>query len=161
MKIEKTYQLLREVQDMEIPTSNTIKGKQVHQTFRNALTTKIKQAFYADCMQELTDDEGGLFPYLTKDGVIIEIPNASIADALDAEDLGSGALSLEIKFAIKNLECDANELADEYNFKLAQEAERAAKNERDKQIRIERERKSREMREKKKTKLYESVNYDN
>ena len=159
MKIEKTYQLLQEIQKMDMPISNTIKGKQIHQTFRNNLTAKIKQMFYEDCMQSMANGDEGIFPYLAKDGVIIEIPNASVVDCLEADDLGSGAISLEIKFAIKNLDCDANELADEYSFKLAQDAERAAKAEKDKQAKIERDRKNRELREKKKQKMYDMAFY--
>ena len=159
MQLTKTKELLNSICDMEMPISNTMKGKQIHQTFRNNLTARIKSAFYEDCMQAMANDEEGIFPYLTREGVIIEIPNSSVADCLDANDLGSGAISLEVKFAIKGLDCDANELADEYSFKLAQDAAKAEKAEREKQAKIERDRKTREMREKKRQRLEDAVKY--
>lgn len=152
MKLTKTKELLDKICEMEIPVSETLKGKLVHQTFRNKLTTQIKETIYEDLADSLLS-EGNILPYLTKEGVILEVPNESVANSMLPDDLGSGAISIELSVTIKSLDTDANELADEYNFAKQQAAEKARKAEKDKQAKIERDRKARELKDKKKAKL--------
>ena len=117
MELKEFTNLLLEMQEMEMPISDTTKGKQVQQTYRNNLTAKLLEALYKDCEQGFLG-ETDIIPYLIKGGVILEVPNSSVADSLTANDLGSGALSIELNVTIKSLETDAQELADDYVFKL-------------------------------------------
>lgn len=156
MKLTKTKELLDKICEMEIPISDTLKGKLVHQTFRNKLTTQLKETLYEDFAESLLT-EGTILPYLTKDGVILELPNDTVADNISPDDLGSGAISIEFSVTIKSLDTDANELAEEYNFVKQQAAEKARKAEKDKQAKIERDRKAREFKERKKAKLEEAM----
>jgi hypothetical protein len=119
MQLKEFTNLLLDMQEMEMPISDTTKGKQVQQTFRNNLTSKLLEALYKDCEQSFLG-ETDIIPYLIKGGVILEVPNASVADSLGENDLGSGALSIELNVTIKNLDTDAQELADDYAFKLEQ-----------------------------------------
>lgn len=156
MKLTKTKALLDKICGMEIPISDTLKGKLVHQTFRNKLTVQLKETLYEDFAESLLA-EGNILPYLTKDGVILELPNETVADNISPDDLGSGAISIEFSITIKSLDTDANELAEEYNFVKQQAAEKARKAEKDKQAKIERDRKAREFKERKKAKLEEAM----
>lgn len=156
MKLTKTEELLNKICEMEIPISDTLKGKLVHQTFRNKLTTQLKETLYEDFADALLA-EGRILPYLTKDGVIVEVPNESVADNVSPNDLGSGAISIEFSVTIKSLDTDANELAEEHNFKKRSDAAKAEKAAKEKQAKIERDRKMREAKEKKRAKLEELV----
>lgn len=157
MQLTKTKELLDKIMEMQIPISDTMKGKLVHQTFRNKLTLQLKEALYEDFSNTLLS-EGTILPYLTKEGVIVEVPNASVADNITPDDLGSGAISIEFSVTIKSLDTDANELAEEYNFKKRSDAAKAEKAAKEKQAKIERDRKIREARDKKRAKLEELVN---
>lgn len=156
MQLTKTKELLDKIISMDIPVSDTLKGKLVQQTFRNKLTTQLKETLYVDLADYLLSD-GTILPYLTKEGVIIEVPNESIADSMGPNDLGSGALSIEFSITIKSLDTDANELAEDYSIKKRNDAAKAEKAAKEKQAKIERDRKMRELKERKKAKLEELV----
>ena len=156
MELKEFTKLLIDIQELEMPISETTKGKQVHQTYRNNLTNKLLEALYKDCEQGFLGDTD-IVPYLIKGGVILEVPNASVADSLNANDFGSGALSIELNVTIKNLETDAQELADDYALKLENDKQRKEKAERDKQIQIEKTRKMRELKEKQRVRLNEAI----
>ena len=156
MQLTKTKELLDKIMEMEIPISDTMKGKLVQQTFRNKLTAQLKEALYTDFADALLGGDA-ILPYLTKEGVIVEVPNESVADNMSPDDLGSGAISIEFSVTIKNLNTDANELAEEYNFKKRSDAAKAEKAAKEKQAKIDRDRKMREAKDKKRAKLEELV----
>lgn len=156
MQLKEFTNLLLDMQEMEMPISDTTKGKQVQQTFRNNLTSKLLEALYKDCEQSFLG-ETDIIPYLIKGGVILEVPNASVADSLGENDLGSGALSIELNVTIKNLDTDAQELADDYAFKLESDKQKKEKAEKEKQIQIEKTRKLRELKQRKRDKLAEAI----
>lgn len=156
MQLKEFTDLLLDIQEMEMPISETTKGKQVQQTFRNNLTNKLLEALYKDCEQNFLGDTD-IIPYLIKGGVILEVPNASVADSLGENDLGSGALSIELNVTIKNLDADAKELADDYAFKLEVDRQKKEKAEKDKQIQIEKTRQLRALKQRKHDKLAEAI----
>ena len=156
MELKEFTNLLNAIQEMELPISDTVKGKQVQQTFRNNLTVKLLEALYKDCEQGFLGDTE-IVPYLVKGGVILEVPNNSVADSLGANDLGSGALSIELNVTIKNLDADAKELADDYAFKLEVDRQKKEKAEKDKQIQIEKTRQLRELKNRQRNKLAEAL----
>jgi small-conductance mechanosensitive channel len=64
---------------------------------------------------------------LTKDGVIIEVPNGSIKDNI-TNVTGSGAISLEIGFTVKGLEYNAQDESEAHKVDMAKkEAENKEK----------------------------------
>ena len=156
MTLNEFTKLLFDMQEMEMPISDTTKGKQVQQTYRNNLTAKLIEALYKDCEQSFLG-ETDIIPYLIKGGVILEVPNSGVADSLGENDLGSGALSIELNVTIKSLETDAQELADDYSFKLEKDRQRKEKDEREKQLKIEKTKKMRELKEKQRIKLNEAI----
>ena len=158
MHLPRTKAFLTHIQSLDIPISNTTRGEQIHQTYRNQLTTDLKMALYEDLMEALAEDNDGILPYLVKEGVILEIPNASIADNTDP-DLCSGAISIEWSFTFKGLDFFAPEAAADYEFQMEQnrkKAEEAAKKREEKKKRDET---ARAARAEKRRKLVEAALY--
>lgn len=155
MELTNTKKLLDEIMNMNVPISNTSRGEQIQQTYRNNLTAALKEALFEDCLASLTDTDG-VAPYLTKEGVVLEIPNQSIADNLITE-YGSGAISIIWNFTIKGLDYNAAEMAEE--FDLTQETKRvkAAEAEKKKAAKIARDKAAREAREMKRAKMQEDL----
>jgi len=139
MHLPRTKSMLEKIQGLDIPISNTTRGEQIHQTFRNQLTAELRNTLYEDLMESFADDTTGILPYLIKEGVILEIPNASVADNTDP-DLCNGAISIEMSFTFKGLDFDAPEAAAEFDFlqeKKRRDAEEAAKKKEEKTRRDE------------------------
>lgn len=157
MKLTQTEKMLNKIMEMEIPISNTTRGEQIHQTFRNKLTAQLREALFEDCLVSFsTQANEGIVPYLVKDGVILELPNASVADGITNE-LGSGAISIEMKFTIKGLEYNAADESEDYEVHLVDKARRAEETEKKKADKIARDRKAREARELKRAKMLEAA----
>lgn len=157
MKLDKTQEVLKEITKLEIPISNTTHGEQIQQTYRNNLTKRLKEALYEDCKALFPpDNTDGILPYLVKEGVILEVPNVSIADNTDP-NLCNGAISIEWGFTIKSLEYDAGMAAEELEFLATQKAKKAEEAERKKQEKIKRDKEAREAREFKRLKLAEAM----
>lgn len=157
MHLKSTREFLERLITMDMPISNTTRGEQIQQTFRNKLTTQLKEVLFEDCTASFPfDDATGIIAYRTKEGVVLEIPNSSVADNITNE-FGSGAISIEMKFTIKGLEYNAEEMAEEFDMKLREKAANEKEAERKKQAKIERDRKAREAREAKRAKLLEKA----
>lgn len=157
MQLKNTRAFLEQMTEMDMPVSNTSRGEQIQQTFRNNLTTQLKEVLFEDCMESFPfDDPSGIIAYRTKDGVVLELPNNSVADNITNE-YGSGAISIEIKFTIKGLEYNAADMAEEYDIGLREKAAKAKEAERKKLAKIERDRKAREARELKRAKIIEAA----
>ena len=155
MQLKNTRNFLEKMITMDMPISNTTRGEQIQQTFRNNLTNQLKEVLFDDCLESFpANNSTGILSYRTKDGVVLEIPNSSVADNITNE-FGSGAISIELKFTIKGLEYNAEEMAEEYDIGLREKAAKAKETERKKQEKIERDRKAREARELKRAKLVE------
>lgn len=156
MQLKNTKTLLEKISTLDIPISNTSRGELVQQTYRNNLTNEIKAALFEDCLESFPIDKDGIVPFRTKEGVILEIPNASIADKITNE-FGSGALSIEVKFTIKGLEYNAAEMAEDYDLSVQAKEEKAIEQERKKQEKIKRDRANREARELKRARMVEAM----
>lgn len=156
MKLTNFENLIYEISKMELPISNTLKGKLIHQTFRNKLTSQLKEALYTDCAEDLLE-KGEVIPYLVKEGIILEIPNESIANALGPHDLGSGALSIEISVAIKGLDTDAATIADNFNFEKEIKAQNEEKRAKERKKEFEKKQAIREAKAKCKSKVQELI----
>lgn len=153
MKLDNVKNFLMQLSAKDIPISNTSKGEQIHQTYRNQLTAQLKDALFEDCLVNFPfDDENGIFPYRVKEGVILEVPNASIADKITNE-YGSGAISVELKFTVKDLDYNAEEMAEDYDCDVRRKASAAAEREKKKSEQIKRSQAARAAREAKRAKL--------
>lgn len=157
MKLTQVKEMLNEIMEMEIPISNTTRGEQIQQTFRNKLTARLKEALFEDCLVSFsTESADGVVPYLTKDGVILELPNDSVADGITNE-IGSGAISIEMKFTIKGLEYNAADESEDYDLHLMEKERKAKEAEKKKADKIARDRKAREARELKRARMLEAA----
>ena len=157
MKLTRVENLLNEIIGLEIPISNTTRGEQMQQTYRNKLTARLKEALFEDCMEAFPATAiNGIIPFLTKDGVILEVPNESVADGITNE-IGSGAISIEMKFTIKGLEYNAADESEDYDLHLLEKQRKAEEAEKKKADKIARDRKAREARELKRAKMLEAA----
>lgn len=155
MQLKRVKAMLENLMELEVPVSNTTRGEQIQQTYRNKFTAKLKEALFEDCKETL-GEESEIVPFLTKDGVILEVPNASIADNME-NDIGSGAISIEMSFTIKGLEYNASDESDNYALDLEEKAAKKKENEKKKADKIARDRKAREEREAKRARLAEAA----
>ena len=157
MKLENVMKLLNELKELEIPISNTTRGEQIQQTYRNKFTARLREALFEDALATLpvTDSGNDVVPFLTKDGVILEVPNESIANGI-TNDLGSGAISIEMKFTIKGLEYNAADESEDYEISVEEKRQKALDAEKKKADKIARDRKAREEREAKRARIAEA-----
>jgi hypothetical protein len=157
MKLKHTRAFLEKLQVLDIPISNTTRGETIQQTYRNKLTAQLKEALFKDCQASFEGEDGmSIIPFLTKDGVILDVPNSSIADNADP-NFCNGSISIEWSFTIKGLEFDGAEAAREYEFSLEQAKKKAEEAEAKKQAKIERDKAARAERERKRAKAIEAA----
>ena len=157
MELKHTLKMLQRIMELEIPVSNTTRGEQIQQTYRNNLTTKLKEALFKDCSEAFNNEETtGIIPYLTKEGVVLELPNESVADNTDP-NMCNGAISIEFSFAIKSLEYDATEASKEYDFAREQARKRAEETEAKKQAKIAKDKAARAERERKRMRAIQAA----
>lgn len=139
-----TLNALNEIKSQVVKISNTKNGECIHQTQRNKIGAMLRQALVEDFTKifPLSDDSEAIVAYLTADGLVLEIPNASIKDNITNVS-GSGAITVELGFAVKNLEYNAQDESEAYKVKVA-EKEAKAKTEAEKKAkRIEADKKAR------------------
>ena len=118
--MEKLLKLIEETKTTDFKITKSTKGEQLQQTQRN----KLKK----DLIQALQEDIKTKYPYVFrgKDGIILEIANDSVADNITNE-LGSGAITIAIDIKVKDLETNAENLAEDYAIDLAEKEEKAKK----------------------------------
>lgn len=107
-------ELLNATQDREFKITENGKGKNLQQTQRNTYKAELLNAIF----QDLSEKWQGVFR--SDDGVLIEIPNNAVADSLEPDEYGSGAITVALDLTIKSLNTDANALADSYAQDLAE-----------------------------------------
>jgi methylase of polypeptide subunit release factors len=74
------------------------------------------------------EDIKAVYPELifrTEEGIVLEIANDCVADNLDGESLGSGAITIAIDLKVKDLDSNATDLANAYAVDLAEKTEKA------------------------------------
>ena len=118
--------LAKEIEERDFRLTCTSAGvEQIHQTERNALKTELLDA--------LCEDFAETFEVVgrTSEGILIEVPCASLADKLSPDSCGSGAITLAIDIKIKSLDTDIQAELDAYAVeveeKLAKEKAKAEK----------------------------------
>lgn len=129
MNFTKTLETLNAIKSAEIKISDTSKGEAIHQTQRNTISGLLRKALFDDLSQifPISEDSNSIVAYLTADGVVLEVPNESVRDKLTSP-IGSGAITLEIGFSVKNLEYNARDMSEDYAEQVAQkEAEKKEK----------------------------------
>ena len=131
--MENLVKLFADVEGRTFRITTTSKGSEmIQQTERNALRASILQALQADFE--------GAFDVVRRgaDGVMVEVPNQSIADGITNAE-GSGGITIVFDVKVKDLSTDIQvegdmyqELVDQAEQKRAEKAAKAkAKAERD------------------------------
>ena len=151
MQLTRVKALLEDLMELEVPISNTTRGEQIQQTYRNKFTAKLREALFEDCKESFADGND-IMPFITKDGVILEVPNETVANNME-NDIGSGAISIEMSFTIKGLEYNASDESDNYALDLEEKAAKKRAEEKKKADKIAKDRKAREEREAKRARI--------
>ena len=122
-----TLTALNALKNATVKISQTKNGEAIHQTQRNKMGAILREALFTDLSKifPLSDNAEDIVVYLTEDGIVLEVPNASVKDNISNVN-GSGAITLEIGFTVKSLEYNAQDKAEAYSVDLA-EKERKAK----------------------------------
>ena len=119
--MQNLVKLLNELKDRQFKITIDKNGKsKLQQTQRNGLKAEILTAIMEDIKAVYPD-----FVFRTDEGIILEIANDCVADNLDGESLGSGAITVAIDLKVKDLDSNANDLADAYAVDLAEKTEKA------------------------------------
>ena len=157
LNLKNTVALLERMQNLDIPISNTTRGETIQQTYRNKLTAQLKEALFKDCQACFEEGDGmSIIPFLTKEGVVLDVPNISVTDNADP-NYCNGSISIEWSFTIKGLEFDGAEAAREYQFSLEQTKKRNEEAEAKKQAKIEKDKAARAERDRKRAKAIEAA----
>lgn len=120
---------IEQIQVQEFKITKGTKGEQIQQTQRNNLKADLVQAIY-DLFASNYD-----YVYRSKDGVLLEIANESIADNVSNE-LGSGAITVCIDLKVMGLETDARAESEDYVHTLKEKALKNEKKAKDKADKI-------------------------
>ena len=112
-------------------------NSKVQQTQRNLLKNEILNAIMQDIASEYE------YVYRATDGILLEIANDSIADNLNAETNGSGAITVAIDLKVKDLDNNALDLQEIYELDQQKKLEKAEQKAKDKASKIARDTASR------------------
>ena len=118
--MEKLLKLIEETKTTNFKITKSTKGEQLQQTQRNKLKKDLIQALQEDIKTKYA------YVFRGKDGIILEIANDSVADNITNE-FGSGAITIAIDIKVKDLETNAEDLAEDYAIDLAEKEEKAKK----------------------------------
>lgn len=146
---------LEKIKETEYKITQTTKQGElvetIHQTQRNGIKSLLREALCADIMDSFpkTAEGEAVIAYATAEGIVLEIPNASIADKVANVD-GSGAISAVLDFSISALNYNASVCSAEYEEKLAEKKAKEQKKAEDKAKKIALDKAAREARAKKK-----------
>ena len=115
--MENLMKLLDELQAKSFRITETKNGEAIQQTERNKLKADILNALFKDLKAAYE------FTFRSDEGILLEIENKSIADALQSEE-GSGAITVCLDLKVKNLGCNAESESEDYMRKLAEKEEK-------------------------------------
>ena len=121
-----TQTALNALKQSTIKISQTKTGEAIQQTQRNNIGAILRSALFEDLAKvfPISDNPNDIVAYLTADGIVLEIPNESVADGVSSVT-ASGAISLEIGFTVKSLEYNAKDESEAYAVKVAEKAANA------------------------------------
>ena len=123
-----------------IKISDTKTGEAIHQTQRNKIGSTLREALFKDLTEifPYSDNAEDIVAYITAEGIVLEVPNPSVKDNI-TNPTGSGAITLEIGFTVKNLEYNAQESSEAYAVTLAEREAKRLEAEAKKKAKIERD----------------------
>ena len=121
-----TNTVLNALKGTTVKVSQTKNGETIHQTMRNKIGALLREALFADLKEifPASTNPEDIVAYLTADGIILEIPNESVKDTITNVS-GSGAITLEIGFAVKSLEYNAQDESESHKVKVAEKEAKA------------------------------------
>lgn len=144
-----TIETLNAIKEMTIKISNTKSGECIHQTQRNQIGAMLRSALIKDLAEIFPPSENAdaIVAYHTKDGLVLEIPNSSVADNM-TNTCGSGAITVNLDYIVKSLEYNAKDESEAYEIDLADKIAKERKKAEDKVKKVEQDKKLREKKKK-------------
>jgi hypothetical protein len=136
-------ELIERLKTQTFRISNNKNGEEIQQAERNALKTTLNNALFADIKESYP------YVYQSKEGILLEIANDSIADNLTSEE-GSGAITVCIDIKVKGLDMNAEETSKEYTEELEMKARKKQAESEKKKEKIERDKATRALKKKEK-----------
>lgn len=123
---ENVSTVLNEIKSKKVRISQTKNGECIHQTDRNNIGAELRKALASDlsAIFPISENAEDIVAYVTADGVVLEVPNTYIKDNITNVS-GSGAITLEIGFAVKSLEYNAQDESEAYAVKVAEKEAKA------------------------------------
>ena len=121
-----TILALKDIKELAVKISDTKNGECIHQTQRNGIGAKLREALAQDFLQIFPYSENAedIVAYVTDDGLVLEIPNQSVKDGISNVN-GSGAITVELGFTVKNLEYNAQDESESHKVKVAEKEAKA------------------------------------
>lgn len=121
-----TIKALEEIKALAIKISDTKNGECIHQTQRNGIGAKLREALATDFMEifPISENPDDIVAYLTADGLVLEIPNDTVKDNITNVE-GSGAITVELGFTVKSLVYNAQDESEAYKVKVAEKEAKA------------------------------------
>lgn len=139
-----TMETLNAIKEIAIKISTTKSGESIHQTQRNQIGAMLREALIKDLMAIFPPSENAdaIVAYHTKEGLMLEIPNSSVADNM-SNSTGSGAITVNLDYTVKNLEYNAKDESEAYAVDLADKMAKEKKKAEDKQKKMEQDKRLR------------------
>ena len=139
-----TMETLNAIKEIAIKISATKSGESIHQTQRNQIGSMLREALIKDFMEFFppSDEQNAIVAYHTKEGLMLEIPNSSVADNI-TNTAGSGAITINLDYTVKNLEYNAKDESEAYLVDLADKVAKEKKKAEDKQKKMEQDKRIR------------------
>ena len=100
--MEHLKQLLADVKNETFTITKAKNGEKLQQTQSNNLKRRILNAIAQDIADSVSP-----YIYRAEKGFMLEIENPSVADGIDIDGGGSGAITVLIDCVIKGLDCNA------------------------------------------------------
>jgi hypothetical protein len=136
--MDKLMELIVELKTRDFKITKTTKGiEQLQQTQRNNLKAELVATLLADIKSQYE------YAYRTKDGIMLEIANDSIANGITNEN-GSGAITITLDIKVNDLETNAENDSQDYEIAMSEKADKKAKADKVKADKIERDKARRE-----------------
>lgn len=118
--MDNLLKLINDIVDRDFTITKSSTTEQLQQTQRNALKQELLQAIFNDIASKYD------FVFKAKEGILFEIANNKVADTIENEE-GSGAITICIDVKVKDLNTNAEFLADSYNLDKQNKALKAEK----------------------------------
>lgn len=135
--MQKLKDFLESIKTRPLRITKAKNGEQLQQTDRNKLKADLLETLL-ETLAEITP-----FVYRTKEGILLELENESVANGISADSEGSGAITVAIDCKFMSLDTNASLESECYQELLASNLAKAQAKAKDKADKIARDKATR------------------